>query len=85
VAHDKYSFDCPEILNEEDWSLLKAKAFANAKTIINLFENVDDEILTKVFVEEKYGNYWRNFHGFLEHTHYHLGQIVVIKKVLKAQ
>jgi hypothetical protein len=31
----------------------------------------------------KYGNYYRNLHGIIEHTHYHLGQIVLIKKLLK--
>jgi len=33
-------------------------------------------------MEEKYGNYYRNFHGIIEHCHYHLGQIVLIKKML---
>lgn len=84
VAHDKYSFDCPEISNETDWELLKTNAFKNATTLIGLVENNADEVLNTIFVEEKYGNYWRNFHGFLEHTHYHLGQIVVIKKILQS-
>jgi hypothetical protein len=31
----------------------------------------------------KYGNYFRNIAGVVEHTHYHLGQIALIKKLLK--
>ena len=33
---------------------------------------------------EKYGTYYRNFHGLIEHAHYHLGQIVLIKKLVAA-
>jgi hypothetical protein len=38
--------------------------------------------LAETFSDEKYGNYYRNIHGIIEHTHYHLGQIVLIKKIL---
>jgi hypothetical protein len=31
-------------------------------------------------VEEKYGSVLRNIMGVIEHTHYHLGQIVLLKK-----
>ena len=31
---------------------------------------------------EKYGNYFRNLTGIIEHLHYHLGQIVLIKKLI---
>lgn len=37
------------------------------------------------FKEEKNGSYYRNFCGIIEHFYYHLGQIVVIKKILAAQ
>jgi len=33
----------------------------------------------------KYGNYFRNIVGVIEHIHYHLGQIVLIKKILVSQ
>ena len=36
----------------------------------------------ETFSDEKYGNYYRNIHGIIEHMHYHLGQIVLIKKIL---
>ena len=40
---------------------------------IQLWENMSDE---------KYGNYYRNVHGIIEHSHYHLGQILLVKKLL---
>ena len=33
-------------------------------------------------VDEKYGNYFRNILGLIEHTHYHLGQIALLKKFI---
>jgi hypothetical protein len=38
--------------------------------------------LWETFSEEKHSNYYRNIQGVIEHTHYHLGQIAIIKKIL---
>lgn len=46
-------------------------------------ETLDEAKLFEDFADPKYGNYYRNLHGIIEHTHYHLGQIVLIKKLLK--
>lgn len=79
---DKYSFDLPPIQSQEDWENLLAKAWADAETYANLIEQLPEQQLWEVFSQEKYGNYYRNLHGIIEHAHYHLGQIVVIKKIL---
>jgi len=47
-----------------------------------LIEQLPEAKLGEIFSEEKYGTYYRNIHGIIEHTHYHLGQIVLIKKIL---
>lgn len=80
-AHDKYSFDCPQIDSQEDWDKLLNKTWADAESFAALVENLPEGRLWEIFVEEKYGNYYRNIHGIIEHTHYHLGQIVLIKKL----
>lgn len=82
LAHDQLSFDCPPIHSAEDWNALQDKAWADAAAFASLLEQLPDSILTENFTDEKYGNYYRNFHGIIEHTHYHLGQIVIIKKML---
>lgn len=79
---DKYSFDLPPIQSQEDWENLLAKVWADAETYANLIEQLPEQQLWEVFSQEKYGNYYRNLHGIIEHAHYHLGQIVVIKKIL---
>jgi len=80
-AKDKYSFDHPGIQSKEDWEKLVDKAFAEAEDLAKLVEQLPESKLEKTFADEKYGNYYRNLHGLIEHTHYHLGQIVLIKKL----
>jgi hypothetical protein len=82
-AHDKFSFDLPPIQSEQDWQNLLNKTWKDAEHFASLIEQLPDEKLLEVFSEEKYGTYYRNLHGIIEHTHYHLGQIVLIKKLLQ--
>ena len=81
-ASDKYSFDCPPILSQADWEKLLDKTRADAEIFASLVELLPECKLWEDFWDNKYGNYYRNFHGIIEHTHYHLGQIVLIKKIL---
>jgi hypothetical protein len=48
-------------------------------------EKLDESKLTEIFGDEKYGTYFRNLMGVVEHAHYHLGQIVIIKKMLNEE
>lgn len=81
-AKDEYSFQHPPIHSEEDWQQLVEKTFRDAETFAGLMEQLPEDRLYKTFVDEKYGSYYRNLHGIIEHLHYHLGQIVLIKKLL---
>ncbi len=81
-AHDKFSFDHPSINAEEDWQKLLAKTFADAENFAKLIEELPESKLGEFFSDEKYGTYYRNLHGIIEHCHYHLGQIVILKKML---
>ena len=81
-AHDKYSFDLPPILSQEDWEKLLDKTWTDAEDFAILVEQLPESKLGENFSDEKYGSYYRNFHGIIEHTHYHLGQIVLVKKIL---
>ncbi|WMX17253.1 DUF1572 domain-containing protein [Aureispira sp. CCB-E] len=80
---DKYSFDCPEITCESDWDNLLNSMWSNAEQFANCVEKMSDEQLEKSFVDEKYGNYRRNIEAIIEHSYYHLGQISLIKKMLR--
>ena len=82
-ASDKYSFNVPSINNQEDWELLLDKVWKDAEKFALLIEQIPESKLSETFIDEKYGNYYRNLHGIIEHTHYHLGQIVLIKKIIQ--
>jgi uncharacterized damage-inducible protein DinB len=81
-AHDKYSYDCPPIESEEQWQQLLNKTWDDVEKITSLIEQLPDSKLAETFTDEKYGSYYRNLQGVIEHTYYHMGQIVVIKKML---
>jgi hypothetical protein len=58
------------------------KTWKDAENFDNAIEQLPEHMLWENLSDEKYGNYYRNIHGIIEHTHYHLGQIVLIKKIL---
>ncbi len=81
-ASDKYSFIHPPIQSPEEWEKLLDKTWTDAENFASLVEQLPESTLWEDFSDEKYGNYYRNIHGIIEHSHYHLGQIVILKKML---
>jgi hypothetical protein len=79
---DIYSFDHPPINSQEDWEVMQARVFAEAEEFATLIEQLPDEQILADFIDNKYGNWFRNLVGIVEHMHYHLGQIVIIKKLI---
>lgn len=81
-AKDEHSFSHPPIQSQEDWELQLNKVWKDVERFVSLIEKLPDSILEENFTDKKYGTYFRNLNGIIEHTHYHLGQIVIIKKIL---
>lgn len=79
---DKYSFNMPEISDEEDWIELVSELLTNAGLFADQVERLSDHVLSQPFVEERYGSNMRNIEGVVEHSYYHLGQISLIRKLL---
>ena len=84
LIRDKFSFELPEIKTDEDWGRLKETFIANALAFSDAVEIMEDAKLDQPFVDEKYGTYLRNIEGVIEHSYYHLGQAVLIRKALGA-
>ncbi|MDN3695361.1 DUF1572 domain-containing protein [Chryseobacterium tructae] len=82
---DRYSFNLPPIESQEQWESLLNKLWMDAEKLAELLENMPDSKLEEVFVDEKYGTYQRNIDGMIEHAYYHLGQITLIRKLLRDQ
>jgi len=83
VGNDKLSFDHPPINSQADWEAMLNQYWIDAEAFAALIEKMPEEQCWKVFSEIKYGNYYRNLHGIIEHTHYHLGQIAILKKLVQ--
>lgn len=84
-GNDKMSWATPEFASQKDWDDWIAKIMEEAEEFASLVEALPDSILTNTFVQEKYGTYFRNINGIIEHNHYHLGQIVLIRKIIAAR
>ncbi len=85
TGNDKLSFSHPKIESETDWKELQTAAWNHVEKAASLIEQLSDEQLNSVFTDEKFGTYFRNIHGIIEHTHYHLGQIVILKQLIRKE
>ncbi|MEN9337236.1 MAG: hypothetical protein RLZZ500_2223 [Bacteroidota bacterium] len=81
---DQYSFDLPLLQDQAAWEALTQRLLTNAAVFIACVEKCTDTDLKQPFAEEKYGTYQRNIEGVLEHSYYHLGQIVLLRKMVFA-
>ena len=79
---DQYSFDFAPIDSQNQWEDFLIRFWNDAEEFAYLIEQMPEEKLNQVFVDEKYGTYQRNIDAMIEHAHYHLGQIVLIKKMI---
>lgn len=80
---DKYSYDHPKIKSTTEWKTLCETILNNAEILAKYIETLPEGTIWSDFVDPKYGNDYSNISGIIEHIHYHLGQIVLIKKLLK--
>jgi hypothetical protein len=79
---DQYSFDFDPIDSQNQWEDFLIRFWNDAEEFAYLIEQMPEEKLNQVFVDEKYGTYQRNIDAMIEHAYYHLGQIVLIKKMI---
>ncbi len=82
-AKDEQSFN-HSLQTEKDWITFLDHMWKEAEEFIQCIEQLPDEKLNAYFTDKKYGLYYRNLHGIIEHSHYHLGQIAIIKKIIRA-
>ncbi|WP_300601363.1 DinB family protein [Niabella sp.] len=75
-------FDVPEAAPEH-WETLKTALFRSAQDLAAVIRGFDEEKLDAPVLPE-HSSAYKNFQGQVEHAHYHLGQIVMIKKYLRS-
>lgn len=79
---DQYSFDFPPMTSQAQWEAFLLTFWRDAEEFATWVEKMPKAKLSDVFVDEKYSTYNRNIQAMIEHSYYHLGQIVLIKKLL---
>lgn len=77
-------FTHPPISSQEDWDKILEQVWQDVEYFAGLIEQFPEERLWEEFIDPIYGNYYRNLQGITEHVHYHLGQIVLIKRIILA-
>lgn len=78
---DKFSFDFPAIESQNDWESFLNMFWNDSEEFASMIEQMPDEKLDSDFVDARYGIFRRNIDAMIEHSYYHLGQIVLLKKM----
>lgn len=79
---DKYSFNLPVIDSQESWEALQTQFYKNSESLVEHIRAINDTKLLEGFADGKYGSNYKNITGMIEHAYYHLGQIVILKKLI---
>lgn len=78
---DAFSFDMPPVSGQEEWTGMVAALLDNAGAFATTIEAMEDSSLDLPFVDPRYGSIARNIEGVIEHSYYHLGQIVLLTRL----
>jgi hypothetical protein len=81
-AHDRFSFDLKVPADESEWRGQVEQVLHRGHALADAVEGMDPVQLEGDFAEPKYGTWHRNILGVIEHTHYHLGQITLLKRLM---
>ncbi|SDG02496.1 DinB family protein [Chitinophaga filiformis] len=80
---DINGFDVPSLTSEVEWTNLKNELVTSTHDLANAIKKVDESRLEEPILPDHSSTY-KSLHGMVEHLHYHLGQIVILKKLIKA-
>ena len=75
------TFNAPALQSDADWQALLQKTWVDAEAFAQTVEQIPVEQL-HIVIPPRNNSFYKNTHGVVEHNHYHLGQIVLLKKLL---
>ncbi len=82
AINEANGFDAPPLTGEQSWLQLKNEAFIAAGRLVDCIRNFPDKRLTEENPPGK-GTFYKKLHGVIEHNYYHLGQIVILKNLVR--
>ncbi len=77
-------FDMPPVNTDEDWVQLKNYNNTSAHELAEKIREVDEARLHEPIIEGQ-STFYKNMQGCVEHIHYHLGQIVLLKNLMRGK
>ncbi|TVZ51592.1 DUF1572 family protein [Dokdonia sp. Hel_I_53] len=83
AIRDKYSFKFSQIRSQKDWLDFLNKFWKDTEELAQLIDAIPETKLREHFIAERYGSYTQNIRTMIEHCYYHLGQIVLLKKMIE--
>ena len=81
--NEQNGFNLPPLQTEEDWVQLQVDGNVSAHQLAIAILNFDDSKLQEPLTSGGASAY-KNMQGAVEHVHYHLGQMMILKKLVKA-
>lgn len=82
-AKDELSFVHPPLTEGQQLEELVNLILTTAEQTAAALECLSDSQFSDYFTDQKYGSWFRNAMGIIEHLHYHLGQIVLLKQLIR--
>jgi hypothetical protein len=80
--NEQNGMNAPALNSDEDWEELKQDNIHSAEELATIIEGYDIGSLYNPILPG-HSSAYKNFQGQVEHVHYHLGQIVMIKKYIQ--
>lgn len=77
-------FDNAPLADEDEWQSLKKDCFKSGKDLAEAIRTLRNEQLAQEILP-CYPSAYKSLQGAVEHVHYHLGQIVILKQLLRAR
>ncbi|SJZ87172.1 DinB family protein [Sediminibacterium ginsengisoli] len=75
-------FDVPPVQSDADWKALIKNMLASAAELALAIKNTDDTKLEMPIIAG-FTTTYKNLQGTVEHIHYHLGEIMILKKLIR--
>ncbi len=82
VISDTNGFEMLPVKNEHDWKKLKERNLDSARQLAQAVKHFPEEKIFQLTVTG-HSTHYKMLHGIVEHAYYHLGQIVLLKKLVK--
>lgn len=80
--NEEEGFEAPFLESDEQWQNLITETYKSAEILNAKIKNFDEAKLNDPIIPG-FSSAYRNFQGIVEHAHYHLGQMMMIKKFLQ--